>query len=622
MTAPLIGIYAHHHGSGHLHRCREIARCLRTLGYEVKIFSSAPGADVVLPDDAPKPGREPSWQEISASGTAHYAPHHNRGLQQRFAILAQWIARHRPAAFYVDVSAEVVNFIRLMGVPVATIAMPGVRDDYPHQVAYRQADAILAAWPSWVELPFHLTPHVDRVHAVGGISRLRTPEILAHYPRRVIVMAGEGGSTWDSNDWSAVEQACPEWEFVHLSGAQRVDDPSEYLSSAAVAVIAGGQNSVADVATMGTPAIVLPQPRPFAEQFATAKILADAGLAIVVDQFPTSDSWPALLEQALASDTEWQRWETTGAAQRAAEVIAGIACANAGIEAPELVPAQSGSTAETTELFSTERSEAERVAVITLTNLGRVGHVQNQIGLLPLGVDHITVALADAELIQRALPGSTVVAAPCDDLETHLAAARNFGARVAIERGARTLIFLDADCVASNQLIGHYLQALGKKPGAVVAGPVTYMKQGELRTSDPRPHAARPNPAAGELVLADNYDLFWSLSFALTDETWNDIQQSFGGFDERFTGYGGEDTDFAANLKKHGFQLWWVGGAHAFHQWHPVSSPPWEHLDDILRNARYFHEKWNRWPMDGWLQAFAEEGAVEFAEGTWRRVRT
>ena len=621
MTAPVIGVYAHHHGSGHLHRCREIARCLRELGYEVKIFSTAPGADVVLPNDAPAAGKTHSWREVTATGTVHYAPFHNHGLQQRFAILAQWIARHRPVAFYVDVSAEVVNFVRLMGIPVATIAMPGIRDDSPHQVAYRQADAIIAAWPSWVELPLHLTPHAYRVHAIGGISRLRLPEVRARHPRRVVIMAGEGGSTWGSDDWSAVERACPEWEFVHLSGAQRVDDPSEYLASAAVAVIAGGQNSVADVATMGTPAIVLPQPRPFAEQSATAQVLADAGLASVAEEFPASDSWPALLERTAASGPKWQKWETAGAAQRAAEVIAGIAQAEDGAVAHAPVPLPRRQAAAVSKNFVAEQPQAERIAVVTLTNLNRVGHVQNQTGLLPLGVDHITVALADAELIQRALPGSMVVAAPCGDLATPLAAARNYGARVAIERGADKLVFLDADCVASNQLVGHYLQALVQKPGAVVAGPVTYMQRGELRTTDPRPHPARPNPAPGELVLADNYDLFWSLSFAVTAETWEGIEHSFGGFDEGFTGYGGEDTDFAANLKKHGYQLWWVGGAHAFHQWHPVSSPPWEHLDDILRNARYFHEKWNRWPMEGWLQAFADAGAVEFAEGTWRRIK-
>lgn len=606
MTTPVIGIYAHHHGSGHMFRCREIARELESLGFRVTIFSTAKGADITLADDAPdtRPTDSPTpdeghptWRNITAGGTAHYAPPHHQGLQDRFAVLARWIADNRPAAFYVDVSAEVTSFVRLMGVPVATIAMPGIRDDVPHQAAYQRADAIIAAWPSWVALPSYLTPHASRVHAVGGISRL-SPRgdggeqcQVKDSPHTVVVMAGQGGSTWSSGDWEKVQRACADWEFIHLGGDQRVDDPTEVLETADVAVIAGGQNSVADVAALGVPAVVLPQPRPFAEQAWTAKELDRAGLATVAMAFPAPKDWPALLENAADFEPEWHRWETAGAARRAALAVA-----------------------ETTQRHAVENAGRPRIAVITLTSLARVSHVHNQLGLMPLGVKHITVALSDVELVRRALPGSTVVAAPSNNL----AAARNFGARVAIEQGADRLIFLDADCVASNQMIDRYLQALDSKPQAVVAGPVTYMKPGELRTSEPDPHPARPNPPAGELVRADNYDLFWSLSFAVTAETWGAIEAQFGGFDTGYTGYGGEDTDFAANLRTHGFELWWVGGAHAYHQWHPVSSPPWEHLEDIVRNAQIFYEKWGRWPMEGWLRAFAEEGAVEFVAGRWR----
>jgi hypothetical protein len=54
----------------------------------------------------------------------------------------------------------------------------------------------------------------------------------------------------------------------------------------------------------------------------------------------------------------------------------------------------------------------------------------------------------------------------------------------------------------------------------------------------------------------------------------------------------------------------WVGGAHAFHQFHPVSDPPVEHLHDIVRNAEIFHQRWGWWPMEGWLTAFHERGLI------------
>ena len=60
--------------------------------------------------------------------------------------------------------------------------------------------------------------------------------------------------------------------------------------------------------------------------------------------------------------------------------------------------------------------------------------------------------------------------------------------------------------------------------------------------------------APGEVVPAQDYNLFWSLSFALTADTWRRIEAEFGGFDEGFSGYGGEDTDFARQLREHGIE--------------------------------------------------------------------
>ena len=578
----MIGIYAHHHGSGHLHRCRAIQRELRAMGHEAQILSTT-GGDVALLDDAsdtPRPLR--SARAMTAGGTLHYAPYGAPQIASRFAQIADWVAENQPEAFYVDVSNEVAAFVRLMGVPVVVHAMPGYRGDAPHQLAYTQADAIVAAWPDWVEVPAHLRAHADRLHAVGGISRLSPREGVQRDPNHVVVMAGLGGSTWSPEDWEAVQAACPEYRFTFLGGDNHVDDPTELLQSAGIAVTAGGQNSVADLAATDTPAVILPQPRPFTEQKAGAKALE--GLATVRNAFPAAEEWPELLRRR---DTDWGRWQTDGAARRAAEVIADVAAD----------PGQ------------------PTTCVITLADANRRDHLTHQVNLMPMGVDHVTVALGDADVLAKAVPKSHVIAGP-----DNLAAARNLGAKVAIDRGAEVLVFLDADCLASDALVPRYVSALQQRPDAVAAGPVTYMDEGQIRVTDPDPHPARPNPADGELVDAGNYNLFWSLSFALTAKTWARIERDFGGFDAGFDGYGGEDTDFARELQRHRISLVWVGGAHAYHQWHPVSSPPWEHLDDIVANANRFHDKWGTFPMEGWLEAFEAEGAVEKQEAPKRYI--
>ena len=71
-----------------------------------------------------------------------------------------------------------------------------------------------------------------------------------------------------------------------------------------------------------------------------------------------------------------------------------------------------------------------------------------------------------------------------------------------------------------------------------------------------------------------------------------------------------------------GFAIAWVGGADAYHQHHPVSDPPVEHVDDILRNGEMFRRRWGHWPMGGWLRDFEAAGLIVHDEqrDLWRRT--
>lgn len=75
--------------------------------------------------------------------------------------------------------------------------------------------------------------------------------------------------------------------------------------------------------------------------------------------------------------------------------------------------------------------------------------------------------------------------------------------------------------------------------------------------------------------------------------------------------------------RRPGPAMWWVGAARSYHQWHPVSDPPTEHLGDIIRNANLFHDRWGWFPMEGWLTAFAARGLAHHddAQGVWRPGR-
>ncbi|MYT82449.1 Glycosyltransferase, GT2 family [Streptomyces sp. MnatMP-M77] len=271
-----------------------------------------------------------------------------------------------------------------------------------------------------------------------------------------------------------------------------------------------------------------------------------------------------------------------------------------------------------------------RTAVITLA-AGRHQHLALQHRGLAAGSrtpDHyVVVAMDDPELgavVGGQEPAAKVVDCPVTNENLPLARARNLGAARAVEYGAELLVFLDVDCVPGEHLLKRYQQAAedAEHRRTLLCGTVSYLpppgphgypfsELGKLA----EPHPRRPAPAPGELLRSEDYTLFWSLSFAVTTETWHAV----GGFCEEYDGYGGEDTDYGQQARVAGVPLTWVGGAPAFHQHHPVSDPPVAHLHDILRNAETFHRRWGWWPMTDWLHAFAERGLAHSdpATGRW-----
>jgi GT2 family glycosyltransferase len=274
-----------------------------------------------------------------------------------------------------------------------------------------------------------------------------------------------------------------------------------------------------------------------------------------------------------------------------------------------------------------------RTAVVTIAH-GRHRHLVAQQRSLACGSTrpdvYVVVAMDDPDIAagRAGLAGDLhpdVVDVSADGGGLPLAAARNAGAVRALALGADVVIMLDVDCLAGRDLVGGYTDAVSTRPTTVWSGPVTYLPPPEpegYRLDDldayDDPHPARPAPRPGELVHGGDPDLFWSLSFGLHRDAWELI----GGFCEEYVGYGGEDTDFGHLALEHGVRLGWAGTPRAYHQHHATADPPYQHLDDILRNGRIFHDRWDRWPMEGWLRAVEREGLVTRHGDDWVRADT
>ena len=324
----MIGYYIHHHGRGHLHRATAIGAQLDqplTVLTSLTVPSPHPFAGIVsLPRDDDGPRRD----DPAASGALHWVPHHDNGLTARMALIAKWIEQARPSVVVVDVSVEVAVFVRLLGVPVVVMAIPGDRTDTPHVFAHQLADHVIATWPRELYEPAWLRVHAAKTSYVGGISafahRAGTPLPDRTDRPSVLVLGGAGGSDVDQFTVDACASALPDisWSTLGLAGGPSASDPWPDICAADVVVTHAGQGCIADVAAAQRPAIVLPQSRPFGEQDATAEALTRHRLAVVIRDWPSPLEWPGLISRAQGLDrTRWRSWETDGAAARAARAI-------------------------------------------------------------------------------------------------------------------------------------------------------------------------------------------------------------------------------------------------------------------------------------------------------------
>jgi len=215
---------------------------------------------------------------------------------------------------------------------------------------------------------------------------------------------------------------------------------------------------------------------------------------------------------------------------------------------------------------------------------------------------------------------------------------RNLGAAKASHE---QLIFLDVDCIVSATFIEQLSAKLAAHPDALIMGQPLYLprpltdeeslklQQGDLSNTELNTIAVT-NPYRHNLVdkaveqaietgsstvnttqstseRTQDYGAFWSLCFTITQSQF----MAIGGFDTHYVGYGAEDTDFAFMARALNIEFYLTSDV-VFHQQHSVYRPPLNHLSSIVINANRFYEKWQHWPMGGWLESFAEMQLIDW----------
>lgn len=323
----MIGWYVHHQGRGHLHRALAVGA---ELDEPVTVLSSLdppaghPGDWVRLDRDDGDDGGEPS-----AGGRLHWAPLGQDGLRRRMHQVSEWLDRARPRLVVADVSVEIAVLARLHGVPVASVLVPGRRDDAAHRLGFDVSDTLVATWPPTATpalLPGLADEVLARVHAVGGLSRF---PVSPHRPRRpgpprAIVLGGAGDEGWDADLLRGAVRSVRDWEWLVCGPpGPWCPDPDRLVRDADVVVTHAGQNALAEVAAARRPAVVVPRPRPHDEQQVAAAALRDGGWPVLVEHDFPSSGWRERLHRAAALDgADWGTWCDGGAARRFADVLA------------------------------------------------------------------------------------------------------------------------------------------------------------------------------------------------------------------------------------------------------------------------------------------------------------
>ena len=313
--------YIHHHGSGHLMRSVAIARNL-PRGTVTFLGSSLDRYQDIIPDYIQcieLPGDMINTDDKNAIildlNFLHYVPINLKSAAERTAKITASLNALFPVLLIVDVSVEVALLAALTSIPTVVIRQNGDRDDLPHLNAYQSAQMLIAPCSRKLMNPSAHEWVNNKTYYSGGFSRYSGTTKFAGdvIPGSLGVMTGTGGTSLGLPFIRQLALSC-ETSTIQVIGALAgnenldlpnnvnllgpIQDPIEQLQICEVIIGNAGHNTVMEMADLNKYFICIPEPRPFNEQFAKAKLLRENEMAVVVhpDQIMKAD-WQEIISR-------------------------------------------------------------------------------------------------------------------------------------------------------------------------------------------------------------------------------------------------------------------------------------------------------------------------------------
>ena len=261
-------------------------------------------------------------------------------------MLSDWVARTNPTAVIVDISAEITQHLRFLGVPVIAVRQHGDRSDYPHLAGYDAAYKLLAPYPqilesgsipSWIREKTIYAPGFSRYSDRALTkSAARKKLNISSQQQAVLVLNGKGGQKHSLAKIAQAALATPQWLWLivgkteadcqimpsNVSWQGWCEDTYPYLKAADLAIASGGHNTIMEIGTAKIPFLCIPEARPFNEQKVKAQKLQDLGLCLVRETFPEYDALEFIFKSL--QDININKWDEIMATDGAVQIANAI----------------------------------------------------------------------------------------------------------------------------------------------------------------------------------------------------------------------------------------------------------------------------------------------------------